>query len=60
MKVKTNIRAGQGGTSVDSTSTTTSSGVNSGGVNSGGVNSSSGGGKTVVVYYPPVSRCVGY
>jgi len=60
MKVKTNLRAGQGGsTSVDSTSTT-SSGVNSGGVNSGGVNSSSGGGKTV--YVPPVyvGRCVGY
>ncbi len=54
MKIKTNIRAGQGGsTSTDSTSTSASSGVNSGGVNSGG----SGGGKTVVVYY---SRCAGY
>lgn len=61
MKIKTNIRAGQGGTSTDSTSTSTSSSTNSGGVNSGGVNSGgSGGGKTVVVYYPPVGRCVGY
>ena len=52
MKIKTNIRAGQGGsTSTDSTST--SSGVNSGGVNSGG---GGGGGKTVIVY----TRCAGY
>lgn len=59
MKIKTNIRAGQGGsTSTDSTSvdTSTSSGVNSGGVNS----NKASGGKTVVVYYPPVGRCVGY
>ena len=60
MKIKTNIRAGQGGsTSTDSTSTSTSSGVNSGGVNSGGVNGGGGGGggKTVIVYY---TRCAGY
>lgn len=60
MKVKTNIRAGQGGTSTDSTSST-SSGVNSGGVNSGGVNSNGGGGGGKTVYVPPVyvGRCVG-
>jgi hypothetical protein len=61
MKVKTNLRAGSGGS------------VNSGGVNSGGVNgghnstdttttadSSTSGG--TVVYTPPViqARCVGY
>jgi hypothetical protein len=54
MKVKTNVRAGQG--------------ANSGGVNSGGVNgghSSSTDSTSVqapapVVYYaPPISRCVG-
>jgi hypothetical protein len=58
MKVKTNLRAGQGGSAA--VDTTVSSSTNSGGVNSGGVNSSSGGGKTV--YVPPVyvGRCVGY
>jgi hypothetical protein len=56
MKIKTNIRAGQGGS-------TTSGGVNSGGVNAGGA---SGGGKnssginnTVGFYVPPTTRCAG-
>lgn len=63
MQVKTNVRAGQGGsssTSVDSsTSTSTNSGgANSGGANSGGVNSNKPS-NTVVYYYSTVSRCVG-
>jgi hypothetical protein len=59
MKVKTNLRAGSGGT-------------NSGGVNSGGVNSNKSTSTdsttevqtpdSTVVYYAPVltARCVGY
>jgi len=52
MKVKTNLRAGSGGT-------------NSGGVNSGGVNGGHGADnatETQVVYVAPVTttRCVGY
>jgi hypothetical protein len=55
MKIKTNIRAGQGGstsTSVD-TSTSTGGGANSGGVNSNKINN------TVGFYLPAASRCVG-
>jgi hypothetical protein len=55
MKIKTNIRAGQGGstsTSVD-TSTSTGGGTNSGGVNSNKINN------TVSFYVAPTSRCVG-
>jgi hypothetical protein len=58
MKIKTNIRAGQGGaTSGLDSSTSTSSGVNSGGVNSGGVNGGGGGGGGGKVVY---TRCAGY
>ncbi len=35
MKIKTNLRAGQGGTTTDTATSTSSSGVNSGGTNSG-------------------------
>ncbi len=50
MKVKTNLRAGSGGGSTTDTSTSTSSKNQTG---KGGVTD------VVVVYYPPVSRCVG-
>jgi hypothetical protein len=64
MKVKTNVRAGQGGSNSVDTSTTSQNGVNAGGVNSGGVNGGGGGGggkttNTVVYYAPAISRCVG-
>jgi hypothetical protein len=57
MKIKTNLRAGSGGSATD---TSTSSSANSGGVNAGGVNG--GGGKTtntVVSIVPAIGRCVG-
>lgn len=54
MKIKTNLRAGQGGSS-SSTDTSTTSGQTQNQNGKGGVN---GGGSTPV-YYPPVSRCVG-
>jgi hypothetical protein len=51
MKVKTNIRAGQGGSSATDASTSSQTQTQTGKV---------GGGKPVpVVYYPPVGRCVG-
>jgi hypothetical protein len=59
VKIKTNIRAGQGGTSSTSVDTSTTSGgsVNTGGANSGGVNSNKP--SNTVVYYSGTSRCVG-
>ncbi len=50
MKIKTNIRAGQGG---NSSGVDTSPSTSSGGANSGGVNSN----KPVPVIY---TRCAGY
>ena len=59
MKVKTNVRAGQGGSTSTSVDTSTSTGgTGGGGTNSGGVNSNKVN-NTVVYYVPPVSRCVG-
>lgn len=59
MKIKTNIRAGQGGTTT-SVDTSTTSSTNSGGVNAGGVNSNKPNNTVVsVVYIPATSRCVG-
>ena len=58
MQVKTNVRAGQGGSSSTSVDSSTSTSTNSGGANSGGVNSNKPS-NTVVYYYSTVSRCVG-
>jgi hypothetical protein len=56
MKIKTNVRAGQGSANsgLDNTPTSPSNKpATAGGVGGGG----GGGGQ--VVYYPPVSRCAG-
>jgi hypothetical protein len=60
MKIKTNIRAGQGGSTTTSVDTSTSTGgsVSSGGANSGGVNSNKPT-NTIVYYTGTASRCVG-
>jgi hypothetical protein len=56
MKVKTNLRAGQGGaTSTDSVDTSVDTSTSS----QKQKGKASGGGSPPVVYYPPVSRCVG-
>jgi hypothetical protein len=49
MKVKTNIRAGSGGTDNSTTSGQTQTQTQN----------QNGKGGTPIVYYPPVSRCVG-
>jgi hypothetical protein len=57
MKIKTNVRAGQGGSIIDtSTSTSTQNQTGQGGVNSGGGGGGFGGKPTV---YVPIGRCVG-
>jgi hypothetical protein len=63
MKIKTNVRAGSGGSTASSTSTVADTSLVSG---KGGVNQHTGIDNTVVaapppvVYYPPVARCAGY
>jgi len=55
MKIKTNIRAGAGGSTAVDTSASSAGQVQAGkgGVNSNKINN------TVVSYIPPVGRCVG-
>ena len=59
MKIKTNLRAGQGGsTSTDSTSTSTDTSTSSQNQNQKGKGSTVVAPPTVI-YYPVVSRCTG-
>jgi hypothetical protein len=57
MKIKTNIRAGQGSNSNSPSSVDTSI-ASGGGANAGGVNSNKPN-NTIVYYVPASSRCVG-
>lgn len=59
MKIKTNVRAGQGGASGVGQNSPDGTVDVSGSTSTGGSGGGGGGGGGKTVYYPPVSRCVG-